>query len=59
MEQATGSADRPRRFSALLATRLEHIPNHGWEPLSVTEWELSDEIPDAVHTQDFGFCDED
>ena len=58
MEQATGSADRPRRFSALLATRLEHVPNYNWETTSGTEWELPVEIPEAEHPQEFGLHEE-
>ena len=46
MEQATGSADRPDRLSALLATRHD-----GFQLLSVTEWELTDDIPEAAHPQ--------
>ena len=53
MEQATGSADRPGRLSALLATRHD-----GFQLPSVTEWELSDEIPEAAHPQEFGLHEE-
>ena len=54
MEQATGSADRPRRFSALLEARLEHVPNYNWETTSGSEWELPGEAPEAEHPQEFG-----
>ena len=53
MEQATGSADRPDQLSALLATRHD-----GFQLPSVTEWELTDEIPEAAHPQEFGLYDE-
>ena len=58
MKQATGSADRPRRFSALLAARLEQVPDRDWVFPSVTEWELIDEIPEAEHPQEFGLHEE-